>query len=121
MTTSQIIMIFQDTDDVKNGVIQLSIGEGNANLTMYFTLAEWQSFKQTVDAFKYNGEPNRFDLKNNPCQGIGQDGYAVKVDFYYGELSAMLYFENPRRLKLNRRWEAFKKQVDGFTPQERSE
>ena len=122
------VMVFQDSDDIGKGV-KLELSEGSGSVSVYFTLAEWQAFKDAVNKFQYvpPREPGALteeqlnalvgvNLENNPVQTIQQDGVAVMINFVFGELFAELYFENPEEKPQNNHWENFKKQVNDFTP-----
>jgi hypothetical protein len=113
---------FQDSDDVKNGLVQLSISEFGLSSYLYFTLDEWRVFKEAVNKFHYTiklGVTNfGVDLESNPLSSIMQDSLSVQVNFQIGELSTQLYFEKHTTTPKNRRWESFKKKINDFVPEE---
>ena len=113
------VLVFQDGDDIRNGVLQLSIIEERTQAIIYFRLLEWQTFKEAINKFEYGKETHTNYIKNNPVDSIGQDGSAVSLQFGCGELSVMLYFQSPKNQRVNKRWEIFKRQVTNFCPEEK--
>jgi hypothetical protein len=118
--------IFQDDDDIRNGMIQLSFNDGVKTGCLYFTLPEWNDFKVAINKFrpKLNKEEfleqtrrlidkgendQHLYIKNNPLTTLTKNGGMVDLDFG-GALAVCL--ELPISV-----WYALKKGINSFTPE----
>lgn len=106
------IQVFQDEADVKNGFLQLSICEGTHSCCVYFTLVQWQEFKDAVNRVEKaaNHEDMATSLESdNPLQALYRDAAAIELMFG-GFLTFEMYFPKSD-VKL---WRCFKKAVNDF-------
>jgi len=107
------IQVFQDSDDIKNGVIQLAICENSNSAYIFFTLAQWKDFKHAINEVEkvQNHVDLAKDLTDNPLHALYQDGSAIEIIFG-GLLNIEMYFEGQDK----KFWRLFKKAVNDFTP-----
>ena len=109
------ILIYQDGEDIKNGMVQLSINENNNSAYIYFSIAQWQELKQAVNKLEQaeNHQDLATELTDNPLHALYQDGKAIEMIFG-GLLTIELYFQGADK----KFWRFFKKAVNDFTPEE---
>lgn len=107
--------VLQDSEDIKNGMIQFSIAENQKSAYMYFTLKQWQDFKNAVNNLE-NAE-NHEDMANsldsdNPLHSLYKDGDAIELIF-----GGLLCFEMNFQKSDRKLWRCLKKAINDFKPE----
>ncbi len=103
--------VLQDSDDVKNGIIQLTIQYENRYATQYFLLTEWQNFKKYVNEWTPKACYEEQNYKGTPIDQITYNGNPyVSLILGNGPLNIELCFTTPRN------WNEFKKIINAYSP-----
>jgi hypothetical protein len=102
--------VFQDEQDIKNGMIQLAVQEDNRSAYQYFTLQEWAAFKKHVndwepnlpyDEHRYDDTPMRqLDYDGNPYNSLFLGNSSFNIELCFSTITI---------------WRKFKKLINKYT------
>lgn len=107
--SNAIFQVLQDDQDIKNGMVQLAIAQGNRSAYQYFTLNEWETFKKYINEWTIETTHSMSNYGDNPLDHIDwcRNPY---ISMFLGNenLNIELVFDYVQS------WRKFKKIINAF-------
>jgi hypothetical protein len=101
--------VLQDDQDIRNGMVQLAVQEDNRSGYQYFTLKEWENFKQYCNEWTIRTCDSIQNYGDNPLDHIDwcHNPY-ISIFLGNGKLNIELVFDKVQD------WCKFKKTINDF-------